>query len=560
MIIALALLLAAIVFLVGAVRLERFLDRNHDSVKQDVLSGHSLVLAAAEEGDVELFESLILDRMQTWTEAQVTLADRGLLLNRWPMALFLPDGADPVSLEADVLPNLREAEVSADYRYRVGTQGSQADSVVLRQFFSYRKQDEQWLLNPPTGAFWGPWESASGRYLTLSYPERDEQISQRLAADLEAIVGQTCNSVAELECPADLRIEVEFVADPIVFVELSDPTSRLSGGRHMELPTPTLLGFPVDESAYRALYRAYAQRIVSRLVSERADVVSMEQQSLFGIALQDIILERLGLQTSPDAMMTRPASSDELLAQAGAVWYGAGLLEANWDDASRQTAHGLAEFLVNGWSDVPPIEMLRRLGQAGSLPEWIAMLKPETSDLSFSDAWEGYVAQRYTDIEPVIWPDEVILLMCDQGIIGSSSLYLYDPAQELLRIEASGREFIRMEPLPDGAGVVLTEQSIRQPGQRTYLWEAGRVIPYEESGDRPGVSRSEEDRRPYLGRPSRQNQTLAWSSDGRWLAEVDDGVLILSAPAEGYRRAVEHGARDCRALAWVQAEVEGMSP
>ncbi len=558
-IVVLALLLLVSSAVAGFVRIERFLDKNNDRAEQDVLNSHALAMAAAEEGDAELLDSLILDRLQEWTQAQVALAESDLLLDRWPMELYLPADAEPASFEVELLPNLRDAEVNVEYQFRVGSDELSADSVMLRQLFSYRKQDEQWLLNPPTGAFWGPWKSTGGRHLILRYPQRDEQIGQRLAADLEAIVGQTCNSIEALQCPADLRMEVELVADPNVLISLSDPTSRLAGGRHIALPTPTLLGFPVDESAYRALYRAYAQRIVSRLIAEQTNMPSMDQRALFAIVLQDVILERLGLRNGPDVTMSRPTGSDELLIQAGALWDSASLRKADLEGASRQIAYALAEFLVNEWSDVPPADMLRSLSHAANLREWIGMLEPATSDLGFAEAWESFVAQKHPDIEPIIWPDEVILLMCDQGIVGSSNLYLYDPAEELLRIETSGREFIRMEALPDGAGVVLTEQSIRQQDQRTYLWQAGRIIPFAESGEGLGALESVDDRRLALARPSRQNETLAWSSDGDWLAELDDSFLILSAPAEGYRRVVEHGARDCRALAWVQAGVEGTS-
>ena len=555
LIIGAALLIAVVTAVVVFNRFDQFLDDNAGNVEQDVLRGHNLIIGAAEDGDAELFGDLIFDRLQEWTDAQVLLVERGLLLDREPLNLHLPAGSSPVSTEVKLQPNLREAEVNADYEYRIGSGESGADTVILRQVFSYHLRDDQWLLNPPTGAFWGPWLSTSGRYLTLHYPQRDEQIGQRLAADLEALIGQTCHSVAELNCPADFHFQVELLADPAVLADISDPGWHLSGGRRVVLPTPTVTGLPVDESGYRVLYRAYAQRIAARLVTEQTGL-AQNQQAVIGTAILDLVLARLGLLTWPFAPDATPADSDLLLNRARTLWNSDETLQELPDDNDMQPAYALVDFVANEWSAVPAADMLRLLAQASDLQAWLVMLRPAATEHSLSEAYQRYATETRPAVALDAWPDEVVLMMCDQGVVGSANLYQYDPVLELLSIEASGREFIHMEPLPNGDGVVLTELLIRQDGQRTYLWQAGRMAPYEPGTDELGVSESGDSKRSASGRPARQNQISAWSSDGRWLAELGDGFLILSAPAEGFRRLVEYDARDCRAVAWVLAKME----
>jgi glucose/arabinose dehydrogenase len=140
-------------------------------------------------------------------------------------------------------------------------------------------------------------------------------------------------------------------------------------------------------------------------------------------------------------------------------------------------------------------------------------------------------------------------------MIGSSSLYQYDPASQILSLLTDGREFIRMESLPDGSGVLLTEESMGPDGQRLLLWRDGRLFPYDPNDDQLGASGGATRAGSLLARPATQNEIVARSNDGRWMAELGDSSLVLSAPDDGFRRVVAHGGRDCRGLAWVQVGV-----
>ena len=49
---------------------------------------------------------------------------------------------------------------------------------------------------------------------------------------------------------------------------------------------------------------------------------------------------------------------------------------------------------------------------------------------------------------------------------------------------------------------------------------------------------------------------FGWSADGRWLFELRDDMLILTAPEEGYKHLVLHGLHACRGAAWTSLETE----
>ncbi|MGD8805646.1 MAG: hypothetical protein PVH65_07330, partial [Chloroflexota bacterium] len=523
----LALLLVVVLAAIAYWQVSRFLNNSGDEVEEALLASHALVLQAAADGDDDLLRGLIFDRLQEWTDAQALLVEEGLWLDRRPLDLYLGGGIAPAETEVTLDPALRQAVVTMTLPYQVGGNDPEAAAIRLRQVFFYRYEDERWLLNPPTAAFWGLRQEASGRYLTLSYPERDGELGRRLAADLEAVLGQACHTITMIDCPDDLHLAVDLVANPAVLAELADPAWQLAADWRISLPTPTLVGLPEDAAAYRALYRGYAQRVLARLIAGQT-LASETKQPLLALTLMDRILQQLGLQARAESPGPLIFDGQAMAGRLEALWNSDAPLEEQLKREDVQTIGVLVDFLATVWSQTPETEMLRLLALSGSWQEWLQRLAPETGDDAFVDSWERYMAQVHPRQSTQSWPDEVVLLMCDLGVIGSASLYRYDPDAAVMSRVLSGREFIRMEPLPDGDGVLLTEQLLSQAGQRVYLWRNGRLSPYQAENDRPGSEDMWALQRTSQARPARQNDLAAVSGDGRWLAELGDGVLILS--------------------------------
>jgi hypothetical protein len=338
-------------------------------------------------------------------------------------------------------------------------------------------------------------------------------------------------------------------------VELADPAWPLTGGLNVRLPTPTLVGLPEDEAAYRALYRGYAKNVVARLISEQTNL-SQTGQPLLGLALVERILQQLGLQDQPSSLAEVNYDGEAAMALLELLWHSETPLTEQLQRTDRRMIATVVAFLATNWSDeVPEAEMIRLMVQSSRPEEWLQRLSPSSSTTAFLDAWQSFQAPGHQAAAAQSWPEEVVLFMCDQGVIGSASLYRYDPAAAVMAKVLSGREFIRMEALPGGDGVLLTEQLISEAGQQSYIWRDGQLAPYEAGSDQTKISgEAIPDRRTgVLARTAQQNNLEALSSDGRWLAELGDGTLILSSIIEGFREEVAHNGRECRAVAWVQA-------
>lgn len=553
--IVLAIGVAAAVTAVAIWQINRFLDSSTEDVEQELLDGHGLVMEAGARGDGDLARDLILDRLREWTDAQILLVEQGLMLDRRPFGLYLADGEAATAIETEVDPSLREAIVTVTMRYRLGAASNEADSVRLQQTFSYRFEDDRWLLNPPTGEFWGNRLTTSGRYLTLSYPEKDAEIGQRLAADLEVILGQACHVIDQMNCQEEVHLPVDLTVDPADLIALADPTWQLHEAPSLRLPTPSLVGLPEDEAAYRALYRGYAQRIVARQIAMQTKL-SENERPLASLALLNLILRQLGLIAHSEDSARPMITGEEFTHALDDLWENEETLEEKLTSDEMEAAEAIVAFLADAWSEVPATEMLRLLALSGTAEEWLHRLNPDGPESGLAAAWERYVADTYPAIGPEVWPEEVILLMCEQGIIGSANLYRYSPAEAILSIVSSGHEFIHMEPLPDGEGVLLAEQAVRQDEQRTYLWSNGRLRSYETVASPADVSNVPRNQWAAQASTARQSRLTATSSDGSWVAELDDEILLLTKPGEGLRRVVPHGARECRGLAWVQVAVD----
>ena len=266
------------------------------TVEEAVNSSHTLILSAARSGDVELLANVLSGRQIEWTDAQLDLLREDLFYDRRPLGLEWQSMESFEPIEISISPDLQEAEVVSLQSYLV--QGDPSERVSLEQTSLYRRSGDRWLLTPPTFDFWGEKVSTRGRFLVLSVLEKDESLGLRIAADLEATIGAACSSLRDLECQPDTRLEVNLLADPTLLTEMEPPESRLRGSQYLNLPTPTLVGLPVDELGFRALYRGYAERVVSALIGDLVDWSCCRQAHFYG-ALLDVQLFQLGLKRWP---------------------------------------------------------------------------------------------------------------------------------------------------------------------------------------------------------------------------------------------------------------------
>lgn len=266
-------------------------------MEEAVLSSHELALAAARDGDEELFASLLTTTDPQWAKAQETLLKRELLFGGAPHLLgWRPLGEEAELVNVALSPELEQAAVKTQRAYAVRTPESLTETIVLTQTDHYRREGTRWLLSPP-----GDEEGAGQRnfvrdYVTLDAPARDEALAGRLAADLDTLLADMCRAV--VSCPAGFRAHIHLEGGPLSLVTLAQPEATLTAGRDLTLPAPSLVGRPTDEVGYRALFRGYARHVVAAVVAELVDYECCDH-ILFFQALLDRQLARLGLQPVP---------------------------------------------------------------------------------------------------------------------------------------------------------------------------------------------------------------------------------------------------------------------
>lgn len=201
-------------------------------------------------------------------------------------------------IELDIDPELNAAELRFAQEYAIDVGNGVTETVILRQTAVYRRGAQRWLLSPPDADFWGDTITDRGSILTLAYPERDKPIAEKLAFDLDAKLNEMCRTLPDLNCPDDLRLHLRLNNDLTSLGWMAEPLSTLSAGFPMDLPTPTLVGLPVDEAGYQALYRGYAAKLATAVISQLVGYDCC-QHAIFFQALTNYQLSRLGLRPWP---------------------------------------------------------------------------------------------------------------------------------------------------------------------------------------------------------------------------------------------------------------------
>jgi hypothetical protein len=278
---ALGLVLLCLVGVVGLLaqrQWQRRLAVVAQSATADLLVVHGLAQQAAARRDSELIATLLHEPNSRWGSVQIDLIRAELYLDR-PGLGFWFDPAAPATREEDVpevrlSPDLERAEVVMLLPYLVQTGDEETATIRLQQtyFFERSRADGRWLLAPPPEAdFWQSWITERQEHFSLIFPGRDEAVGRRLAVDLNRLLDRLCRETA-VTCPTQPALfQVRLDREPESLMLLAENYRResLTGiGRqlNLRLPAPSLVGIPIDEAGYEALYRGYAGWIAAVLV------------------------------------------------------------------------------------------------------------------------------------------------------------------------------------------------------------------------------------------------------------------------------------------------------
>ncbi len=452
-----------------------------NTVEQDILSSLELLERANQEQDIELVNGILSGRDPAWTDIQRDLVRNSLLFDRTPFGFTLVGG--PEVMTTELAPDLLSAELSLHSNYAIAIGNGLTETITLEQLAVFRKGARTWLYAPPDEEFWGDMESVSGSFITVRYPTRDEDISRRLANDLERKIGELCANMAfnEINCQGGARVDLTFANHSAGLVMANDAELWLQAGRELILPAPTLIGLPINEAGYQALYRGYAMVVLQAFVGERTGWQCCER-GLLVQALLDRQFATLALKPWP----LLPTDYTALLNQ--------GILlddVTNSLDAPMQTIpsaddwqhlYALADFLASKTQATAPVTLIPQVSGRDTLGWLSGLLGAELNSNDSHRQWQAFLYEQSGLAAlppPIPWPDEAAVMLCGPNFPDAAALYTYQPANQTWTEELPGRGFFTLQPLPNRDGAVLIEQYLglnNQPPQ-TILWQDDQVTP-----------------------------------------------------------------------------------
>lgn len=283
---------------------------------EDIVAAHNLLVYAADRKDPSVLLNILPLENNTWTGLQRSLARDGLLLDRWLFGIQRTD-EEPVIQDIVLSPDLQTAEVTVEIPYQVQNQG-RVEHIRLQQIHHYRFSNE-WHWIEPDAEFWeGPDHEIYQNYdIFAFYPRRDDEIVRRIIDDLPIYLGNICNRPEMPSCRFTLNFLIRFEREPAVFGDILDRTTengaysyipRFSGSSigsgMISLPTPSLVGLPVDEAGYQALLRGYATHILSAILAELYEEECCPNDLTFPLFLEGELARR-GLGFWPPPLLER---------------------------------------------------------------------------------------------------------------------------------------------------------------------------------------------------------------------------------------------------------------
>ncbi len=258
---------------------ERRLAAREDIVRQNVVAAHRTWEQAVARQDLELFSSLISRSDADWYQSQRRLLMSGRAIDRSQFDLTLvPARVDQFEIVLDA--NWRQAELRFPQQYVMGD-GDAERIITLNQTYVYQIRGSRWQAAPPPATFWGNTRTREFGPLLVTYAERDASLVEKMAGDLASEIDRICGQhPGARECSADGSVPIAFETDPESLLALGDADTPVLQGRTFLLPTPTLVGLPIDDAGYSALYDGYMERIVRTLQNDLALPVALPDQEL----------------------------------------------------------------------------------------------------------------------------------------------------------------------------------------------------------------------------------------------------------------------------------------
>ncbi len=268
----------------------------------DILASYHLFRGAVSGGDHEVFAALMEEPDSEWSETQRKLFDYGWIFDRQLMG-FASSKDNYQVQEVSLDTENWSAEIVSEEHITIYNFGVSTQTIHLEHSETLHWH-EGWKWNQPPESFWGEQISvtATSQHLVIDYPDRDSAIANRLVVDLDAMLGSLCIDLNNQLCAEDQQVKVHFSHNSKDLLEVAERFYRdgfagfklvsTSSGYEMTLPSPSLIGLPVEELGYQALLKAYGAYLVGALFSASVEAECCESNFILESALQLYLAEQ----------------------------------------------------------------------------------------------------------------------------------------------------------------------------------------------------------------------------------------------------------------------------
>ena len=421
-------------------QLNQRIEAAHKAIEAEILLTQALVQRANWQQDDELLRSILSGRELDWTDLQLDLVREGHLFDRAGLGLQAQTAV--ANHQVTVAPDLQEAELLFEQEHAFQNGDGVTETVRLQHTAVYRL-GQKWLYAPPTEEFWGSWQTRDGRYLSIVYRQRDEAIVEQLAFDFEALVGEVCH-LPDMDCPSDLHLHLRLDSEAESLLITADAQTLLEHSLRLNLPTPSLVGLPMDEAGYQALLQGYGRHLAAAIIVEQANYTCCER-ALLHQALLDWQLYQLGLRP-----WSLTASDYDQLFYNNVHTTS---FSRGWFD-SDNPAHWprramLVQFLVTESTELSPIAIQRLLQADLTYIAWVTAIVGEAFDEKLLDFLVAQIAinQSAQTVPPL--PEQDILYRCQGEYVYQYDLHSSE-RPSLLDITDPASNYVNLQPLTDG--------------------------------------------------------------------------------------------------------------
>ncbi|KAA3664365.1 MAG: hypothetical protein DWQ04_06090, partial [Chloroflexi bacterium] len=434
-----------------------------------------------------------------WVRTVNALVENGRFYDRTPFYLHWLPPHTTITPTITLSPDLTAAELVTEQQYAIEIGNGLTETIRLQETAVYRLGSTRWLLSPPKPEFWGEPQTFTGEILVLRYLERDAEIARRLALDIDEKLLELCTKFSELNCSDQLEVRLTFTSDS-EWLNTSQgvsvswlPQIRQRQLRLTPMPTPSLIGLPVNEASYQALYRGYASVILTAVVADLLDAECCFDSVLYQAALADMMAQ-LSLQPWPLA-----ASDYQQFLLNPTGWSD---LQDVWEEKrpfptpdQDGAAFALVDYLINELELLTTVEFQQSLIAFAERPysDWIQhVLVPLQSNLLPEQAWLSFWYEQSgmaQSTPPFPLPGQGLYLLCEDNQL-EWSLVRYDvKTNEFSYLSRSVIGPAFLHGLSGDVGVVVGEQITSASISDLFLWANGQKIEisWPRTSSTPGV-------------------------------------------------------------------------